>query len=625
MRCFFLVSLVALLLAVPTALQSRYSLYPSEVTMLDYQFELRARAGVRVPLSEKPRVMLIGIDAATFRAQAKPVVFWIGDLGKVTQALLDGGAAAVGLDMLLGDVGTEGGLSEPGYAPVKEIMESEEGELIAAVAQEKVVLAQFAVPRTTILVPNPAPGEHSRLRNALASTAGSLGMLGLANVDADRDGVLRAVKFIDYDGKPGANVFGFRLLEVATGKLFKVENGVLKLGDQVIPTENDLAVRLNYPAPPDSKTGTSFPYVSFLDLLARVKAGKPLEGFQDAICIICFSDPSEQDFRSTPFNQMLDRDSLGAETHATLINQVLADRFLTASSPWFWILAPLALALVVAGTAYQLRWYISLPMSIFLIGGYAWFAHFQFAQQGRWLPMVTPLVAGIAAYLISYVSRYDVVKRLFGTMVGAQVSAHMMKMGQARILPGTKRRVTVLFSDINDFTPVTERNTPDSVILMLNDYFAEMCAIVDKYKGNVKQFVGDEIMVIFNAPQNQPDHAALAVRCAMDMIDRLAVLKANSKGKDGFYEVKIGINTGDCVVGNVGSATRMEYAAVGDDVNLGARIESLTKKLGAFLLVSAATKQECEGQLPDVKWISRGVQQFKGKSAEMEVFEVRRK
>lgn len=132
-------------------------------------------------------------------------------------------------------------------------------------------------------------------------------------------------------------------------------------------------------------------------------------------------------------------------------------------------------------------------------------------------------------------------------------------------------------------------------------------------------------MVIYNAPHDQPDHAARAVMTGLEMIERLEQMKARANGREGFYEVKIGINTGDVVVGNVGTATRMEYAAVGDDVNLGARIETLTKKLGAFLLVSAATKKEAEGQLPGVEWISRGVQQFKGKTAEMEVFEVRRK
>lgn len=111
----------------------------------------------------------------------------------------------------------------------------------------------------------------------------------------------------------------------------------------------------------------------------------------------------------------------------------------------------------------------------------------------------------------------------------------------------------------------------------------------------------------------------------LEMIERLEEMKAEANGREGFYEVKIGINTGDVVVGNVGTAKRMEYAAVGDDVNLGARIETLTKKLGAFLLVSAATKKEAEGHLPEIEWVSRGVQQFKGKTAEMEVFEVRRK
>lgn len=621
--CFLLVTVLALILSVPAAYKLSFSLYHSEVNALDRQFVLRPGTE---PFAQDHKVILIGIDAQTFEAQAKPTVFWIGDIGKVTQALLDGGASAVGLDLLVGEVGTEGGLQEPKYDPVVNVMLDEETELLTPLlTTHRVLLGQYQVPGTNVVVPDT---NRKRTQNALASTAASEGLLCLINIQTDNDGVIRATAFSYRKGDeiPGAYTFGFRLVELATGKTFQLQDGVLKLGDEVIPTEPDgtaRVVRLNFPGVP-GPIGTAFPYVSFGELLDRVKAGKPLEGFKDAVCIICYQDPAEQDYRTTPYRLTTGLDGMGAEAHATLVNQILTGRYIRKTGPLVWIGLTLALSLLVAYAAYNLRWYYSLPIGLLILAGYAFGTQLAF-RQGTWVPVVTPLMAATGAYFITYLSRYDLVKRLFGSMVGAQVMHRMLKETDVRLLGGEERRVTVLFSDINDFTPMTERNTPERVILMLNEYFSEMCNIVDRYEGNIKQFVGDEIMVIFNAPQNQPDHAARAVRCAMDMIDRLAELKAASGGKDGFYEVKIGINTGDCVAGSVGSARRMEYAAVGDDVNLGARIESLTKKLGAFLLVSAATKQECQDQLPEVEWISRGVQQFKGKSAQMEVFEVRRK
>lgn len=622
--CFLLVTAVALLLSVPASLKWSLSLYEGEIRALDQQFIRRAGAP---PLATKPRVVMIGMDAETFESQAKPTLFWLGDLGHVTQALLDGGATAVGIDIIVGVVGVEGGLNEPVYDQVRSVLQDEETPLLLAILQsKKVVLAQFNVAGTDIVVPDP---RRKSAPSALASAAAAEGLLCLANVQTDNDGVLRSTAFIEFaDSIPGSNMFGFRLVELATGKLFKFENGKLTLGDQVVPVEMDgpvPVVRLNYPGPHSRDTGTSFEYVSFGKLLAEVKAGRPLQGFENTVCIICHSDPAEQDYRPTPYRGSVGKDALGADAHATLVNQVLTGRYIRATGTLVWVGLTLVLSWLVAAAGYRLRWLLSLPLSVFLILGYIWQTHALFSSQGLWLPVVAPVLSGAAAYLISYVGRYDVVKRLFGSMVGAQVSEHMLKVGEVKMLPGESRRVTVLFSDINDFTPMTEKSTPDRVIVMLNEYFAEMCAIVDRYQGNVKQFVGDEIMVIFNAPQSQPDHAVRAVRCAMDMIDRLAEMKAQANGKPGFYEVKIGVNTGECVAGNVGAASRMEYAVVGDDVNLGARIESLTKKLGAFLLVSAATKKECEHQLPEVEWISRGVQQFKGKSAEMEVFEVRRK
>ncbi len=579
------------------------------------------------PISDDPVVVMIGIDGKSFREQARNTVFWMEDIGMLAQALIDAEAACVGIDLLLGDTGLGGGLEDPRYRAVKTVLQKEEQRLLEAIGSEKVVLAQYFNPRTNTSIPDPRRAEGGA-ENALATMASAFGNLCLANA-GEEQGVVRTIPYLTRDDEsPGSKVFGFRLVELAQGQLFQVKGDRLFLGETEITSESDNGVptvRINYPAPHDNWGSAFTRRASFVDLLGQVKMGKRLEGFKNAICIIFFQDFAEQDYRTTPYNLVTGFDATGAEIHASLVNSLLTGRLITRAGPAHWVGLTLALALAVGWAAFRLRWYLSLPLSLLVLVSYFFGALQLFVRQGYWLPVVTPLLAGITAYLVAYVARYDLVKRLLGSMVGAQVRDRMLQETELTMLRGERRRVTVLFSDINDFTPVTERSSPDRVITMLNEYFAAMGEIVEKHGGNLKQFVGDAIMVIYNAPHDQPDHAARAVMTGLEMIERLEQMKARANGREGFYEVKIGINTGDVVVGNVGTATRMEYAAVGDDVNLGARIETLTKKLGAFLLVSAATKKEAEGQLPGVEWISRGVQQFKGKTAEMEVFEVRRK
>jgi adenylate cyclase len=161
------------------------------------------------------------------------------------------------------------------------------------------------------------------------------------------------------------------------------------------------------------------------------------------------------------------------------------------------------------------------------------------------------------------------------------------------------------------------------VIAMLNVYFEEMLEIIFRHGGTVKQFVGDEIMVLYGAPEAVEDHAARAVRTARDMVDRLNSLRQKNGEGTGFYDVKIGIHTGSAVVGNVGGLRRSEYAAVGDSVNTAARIEATTKEVGEAILISEETRAEACGVLPDIEFVSKGVKRFKGKTDQLELFGIR--
>jgi adenylate cyclase len=208
----------------------------------------------------------------------------------------------------------------------------------------------------------------------------------------------------------------------------------------------------------------------------------------------------------------------------------------------------------------------------------------------------------------------EAIKETFGRYVTPEVRDEILA-GRVSV-EGEQREVTVLFADLRDFTPWVESTEPRQVVSDLNGYFAEMEAAIRAHDGLVLQFIGDEIEAVFGAPVRAPDHAARAVRAALDMRARLAKFNA---GRARPLRHGIGVHTGSVLAGAIGSRERLSYALVGDTVNLASRIQGLTKDVGADILVSATTARDLDGAvtlqpLPAVR--------VKGRSAEVEVFRV---
>jgi class 3 adenylate cyclase len=220
--------------------------------------------------------------------------------------------------------------------------------------------------------------------------------------------------------------------------------------------------------------------------------------------------------------------------------------------------------------------------------------------------------------LVVYIYRARHLRGLFGRYASLSLLRDMalLELGYA-----SRRRITVMFCDINNFSTICERHTPEAVIQMLNDYFEAMNAIIVASGGWIKQFVGDEIMVIYGAPDDHPRPEAAAVETALAMVARLAELRAAATG-DGFYEVKIGIHSGDVIVGNVGNKDRTEYAAVGDHVNLGSRIMGMAKQLEATILVSGVTYEAVKA-LPSATFVDKGSHGVKGRFSKVQIYEAR--
>jgi adenylate cyclase len=212
----------------------------------------------------------------------------------------------------------------------------------------------------------------------------------------------------------------------------------------------------------------------------------------------------------------------------------------------------------------------------------------------------------------------EMIKRAFTRYVAREVVEEILKDPENLVLTGERREVTVLFCDVRGFTPMSERLSPEEVVLLLNDFYTLMIETTFKHDGTLDKFLGDAVMAIFGAPIAHPDHSLRAVRTALAMQEGIVELNARrlTDGKEPIA-VGIGVSAGEAVAGTVGTVDRMEYTVIGDTVNLAARLESSAKP-GQILISQPTYAAVCDAV--DVRPL--GPIRVKGKEEEVDVYEV---
>lgn len=423
---------------------------------------------------------------------------------------------------------------------------------------------------------------------------------GFFNILADSDGVVRRMPLvIDCDEElfPPLGIqcawhsLAPPFVEVKVG-LQGVEG--IRMGERLVPTDETGRLLLNYLGPP----GT-FPHVSATDIIhGRVKPGT----FRNRVVLVGGTAMGIiADVRNTPFGASFP----GVEIHATLIDNILTGRFLSKPR-WAGIydLAAIALLGGLAGLLLpRLNAVKGLSLTGSLFAAHILATRWLFTAHGIWLNMVYPLSAlllthvGQTAY--HYLTEERERKRIrgaFSRYVSDQVIREMLARPDRLKLGGEVKTLSVVFSDLAGFTSHSERLAPEEMIELLSDYFGEMTARVFEFQGTLKEYVGDELMAIFGAPLEQPDHAARACRAALAMRDRLAELRRSwtETGRPAL-RARTGINSGPMLVGNLGSRYRFAYGVLGDQVNLGSRLEGLNKIYGTEILVGENTVALLEG------------------------------
>lgn len=215
----------------------------------------------------------------------------------------------------------------------------------------------------------------------------------------------------------------------------------------------------------------------------------------------------------------------------------------------------------------------------------------------------------------------ETIKRAFARYVSREVVEELLKDPEHLVVTGERREVTVLFCDVRGFTPLSERLSPEEVVLLLNHLYDLMIEATIRHEGTLDKFLGDAVMAIFGAPIAHPDHPVRAVHTALAMREGIEQLSARRirEGKDPIT-VGIGVSTGEAIAGTVGTEERMEYTVIGDSVNLASRLESIAKPMQ--ILISERTHRDVKDI---VETRPLGVVRLKGKEEEIEVYEVLRR
>jgi len=389
------------------------------------------------------------------------------------------------------------------------------------------------------------------------------------------------------------------------------------LGDIVIPTDARSRVLIDYAGP----DGT-IPHVPATEVLQ----GKGLERVKDRAVFIGATAPGLVDVRVTPFSAILP----GVEKHANVAANLLDRRFIVRPS-WFEfveaatiVLFPVLLAVVLPA----MRPYASIAMTVVIWAGLFAAGHYAF-RQGQWINLVYPSLALLLTFIAITVYRFfteerqrQYTRRAFQQYVSPEVVEQIMQNPQALQFGGELRNLTVLFSDIRDFTTFTEKNDPQLVVQMLREYLTEMTRIVIEEGGTLDKYIGDAVMAEFGAPIVYPDHALRGCRAALRMAAEVERLTAKwaAEGKEPF-RIGLGVNTGNMVVGNLGSEQLFDYTVIGDEVNLGARLESLNKdyQTDKHIIISEGT-YEAAGTAIEVRQL--GEVKVKGKTRPVVVYEL---
>ena len=446
---------------------------------------------------------------------------------------------------------------------------------------------------------------------------------GFFNIIPDESGVIRSVPLlISYNDTlyPSLALEIIRALN-DTQKVFVNydENGVsnIQLGDFYIPTDKFGRIFINYRG-----ASKSFKYISAKDIYNNNFKAEDIEG---KIALLGTSATGLYDLRATPYENVFP----GVEVHANVIDNILQGDFIQKASylDGVNIVSIFVLAFfvffLVSVTPFILKPFVFL----LFFSAYLIFSYQLLFSYGLVLNIIFPLSSIILAFVFSIIIDFfynikqeKAIKNKFASKVSKSVMDDILKNIDNNEFSAKNKEITIFFSDIRGFTQVSEQLKAKELIEYLNAYMEPMSSIIIKNQGTIDKFIGDAIMAYWNAPLDVENHADIAVKASLEQLEALNELNRKfEKDKLPTIDIGIGLNSGEVIVGEMGSSLRSDYTVIGDAINLGSRVESLCKYYGSKLNITNFTKDKLKE-----KYIFRFLDfvRVKGKNQPVEIWQV---
>lgn len=480
-----------------------------------------------------------------------------------------------------------------------------------------------------LVLAGPPPREPAPYRSVVTPIPPLLDAArALGNVETrpDADGVYRRVPVVvPFQNRwlPTLAFAAFQRLD--PGEALRFADGALLAGTTRIPLDPQGRVLLRFRGP--SRSHQRFGAANVIASESRRRHGLPpvypLKAFAGKWVLVGLTAPGLLDLKASPVAAVYP----GVEVHATLLDNLMRGDFLRILPEWgqwaeMLLLAGAmvltvffcpSLALTLTALAFLALLCLGLAAAAF---GAGWWAD----------PALPGIGLGLSfalAEAYSYATegrQKQYLRRMFGQYMSDTVISHLLEHPEKLKLGGERRRVTLFFSDLAGFTSISEHLAPEAVVALLNDYLSRMTEIILEEAGTVDKFEGDAIMSFWGAPLEQPDQAERACRAALRQ--ELALTDLNRRlAATGLppLKMRLGLHTGEAIVGNLGSQKRFDYTVIGDAVNLASRLEGLNKFYDTTIMASEATVAECGGA---VEFRELDLVAVKGRETPVRVFQV---
>lgn len=595
----------------------------------------------RGEIQSDDRIIIVDIDEKSLRELGQWP--WSRNvLAKILDNLTDANVAAIGLDMIFAE--------EDKSSPIKVLRDLnlsveqkllDYDEIFANSIKNSPTITGFFFsmqndkvkshkePRTRARIVEKNKPKKSYLPNAYRAILSidkindSAYSNGFINYSAKFDKVARNVPSIIVFDDILYPSLSIELTRLALGSKSIVvnynENGVenLIINDTIIPTDIYGNMTINY-------TGyhPAYPYVSAIDIY---KNDFKKEYFEGKIILLGTSAAGLFDIRSSPFDAVMP----GVEAHANLIDNILNQNFISKPQ-WTMSVDVLILALLPILCFFVLldsRIYISILAGIFFILSLLVGHYVLMFDYGIIFHTTILLFEIIFMYFVGNIVNYfyehrqkEFIKTKFANKVSQEVMEDIVNDSD-NLLKGDMKEISIFFSDIRGFTTISESmHSPMKLIEFLNSYMTPMTDIIIKNKGTVDKFIGDAIMAYWNAPRKLENHADYAMKSAIEQIEELKKLNEKLKSQNSpLINIGIGLNTGKCIVGEMGSQGRSDYTCIGDSVNLASRLEGLNKKYNTNIIISEFFLAKLSN--PDIYDIEElGNEKVKGKNESVKIF-----